>query len=315
MTLKRRRKKWDITLFYSNSSHWVTAIEINIRSCMKPRFCTIYLIACLFLTVSAGNLVHASSVEETANKIFKAFSKTNQLKSDLDVSPASAVAVQDFYIALLRPTWGMDVGYAAVSGGDTAGPLTGILLENMFTGTRAVIDRSYGIHMRASAELLFRVGSDELNIASDRTEALAALQSVIPGVRLSDALLADGISHHHAVTSAANLEVRMCVLGGELKLVSDTDWVDRLAEYSVVMYDQDKATISDYQNSAATHPLDVVLEIRDALSQRGILLQRDDLIALGPLTSGVSVEELSRLRAVFHGLSDEQQVSVYMGFR
>lgn len=315
MTLKRRRKKWDITLFYSNSLSWVTAIEIKIRSCMKPRFYTVYLIVCLFLTAGAVNLVHASSVEETANRIFKAFSKTNQLEGDLDVSPAAAVAVQDFYIALLRPTWGMDVGYAAVSGGDTAGPLTGILLENMFTGTRAVIDRSYGIHMRASAELLFRVGSDELNIATDRMEALAALQSVIPGVRLSDALLADGIPHHHAVTSAANLEVRMCVLGGELKLISGVDWINRLADYSVVMYDQDKATISDYQNSSSTHPLDAVLEIRDALAQRGILVQRDDLIALGPLTGGVAVEELSRLRAVFHGLSDEQQVSVYMGFR
>ncbi len=315
MTLKRRSKKWDITLFYSNSSHWVTAIEIKIRLCMKPRFHTACLFVCLLLSAGTSDLAGASSVEETANRIFKAFSKTNQLESDLDVSPALAVAVQDFYIALLRPTWGMDVGYAAMSGDGTAGPLTGILLENMFTGTRAVIDRSYGIRMRASAELLFRVGSDELNIATDRMEALAALQSVIPGVRLSDALLADGKPHRHAVTSAANLEVRMCVLGGELQLISGVDWDDRLAEYSVVMYDQDKSTISDYRNSAAAHPLDVVLEIRDALAQRGILLQRDDLIALGPLTSGVSVEELSRLRAVFHGLSDEQQVSVYMGFR
>ncbi len=315
MTLKKRRINWGITLFYSNSSLWVTAIEIKIRSYMKPRFYVVCLFTCLLLTAGASNLSAASSVEETANRIFKAFSKANQLESGLDVSPALAVAVQDYYIALLRPTWGMDVGYAAASGDSASGPLTGILLENMFTGTRAVIDRSYGIHMRASAELLFRVGSDELNIATDRMEALAALQSVIPGVRLSDALLADGKPHHHAVTSAANLEVRMCVLGGELKLISGVDWVDRLAEYSVVMYDQDKSTISDYQNSAATHPLDVVLEIRDALSQRGILLQRDDLIALGPLTNGVSVEELSRLRAVFHGLSDDQQVSVYMGFR
>ena len=282
---------------------------------MKPRFHTVCLIACLLLAAGSANLAGASSVEETANRIFKAFSKTNQLESDLNVSPAVAVAVQNFYIALLRPTWGMDVGFAAAGGNDATGPLTGILLENMFTGTRSTIDRSYGIRMRASAELLFRVGSDELNIASDRREALEALQSVIPGVRLSDALLAGDRPHHYAVTSAANLEVRMCVLGGELKLVPGVDWIDRLAEYSVVMYDQNKTTISDYQNTAATHPLDVVLEIRDALVQRGILVKQGDLIALGPLTHGVSVDDLSRLRAVFHGLSDDQQVSVYMGFR
>ncbi|MDE0310348.1 MAG: hypothetical protein OXI60_11065 [Acidiferrobacterales bacterium] len=282
---------------------------------MSTRFSAACLITWLSLTVVFCNLAGASSIEETANRLFKAFTKTNQLETGLDVSPVAGVAVQDYYIALLRPTWGMDVGFSAVSVGGSESPLTGILLENMFTGTRSVIDRSYGIDMRAAPELLFRVGSAELNDAIDRTEALASLQSVIPGVRLSDALLADGTQHHHAVTSAANLEVRMCVLGGELKLAGSTDWIDQLADYSVVMYDQNKTTITDYRHSAAKHPLDLVLEVRDALAHRGIQVQRDDLIALGPLTDGVSVEELSRLRAVFHGLSDDQPLVIYMGFR
>lgn len=254
-------------------------------------------------------------IEETANRIFKAFSKNYRLEKTIDVSAASALAVQDFYIALLRPTWGMDVGYAAAGGDETAKPLTGILLENMFTGTRAIIDRSYGVRMQASAELLFRVGSDGLNVASDRTQALAALDTVIPGVRLSDEILAGNAPHDSAVFAAANLQIRMCVLGGELKLDSNTDWIGRLARYSVVLYDENKDPVSEFENGAATHPLDAVLQIRDALLERGIELGKDDLLAIGPVTAGVSVGELSRLRAVFDGLSDDEQVSVYMGFR
>ena len=290
---------------------------IEIKRCSFAKFCLLgaCLIAHLFSSVGTNAIAEEISIEETANTIFKAFSKTSQLEDALIVNATSAVAVQDYFIALLRPTWGMDVGYAAASSDDAAKPLTGVLLENMFTGTRAIIDRSYGIQMQASAELLFRVGSDDLNVASDRIQALAALDSVIPGVRLSDVILAGDGPHDFAVYSAANLQIRMCVLGGELKLDSEVDWMNRLAEYSVVLYDENKDRISDYEHTTATHPLDAVLLMVDALAERGILVRKNDLLALGPLTDGVAVGDLSRLRAVFHGLSEDQQVSVYMGFR
>ena len=273
----------------------------------------------ILLGVAASSAVAQEiDIEQTANTIFKAFTKNHQLESELSVDTDSALAVQDFYIALLRPTWGMDVGYvsSAMTGNSIpAEPITGVLLENMFTGTRAVINRTYGVHMHASAELLVRVGSDDLNVAASRQEALEALKSVIPGVRLTDVLMDADNPRGQAETAATNLEVRFCVLGGELELGSDTDWISRLADFSAVLYDQNKVKIFEYQNSASTHPLDAVLQVRDALHVRGILLREDDILALGVLTESVAVEELTRLRAVFHGLSDEDQVSVYMGFQ
>ncbi len=88
----------------------------------------------LSLSSTVGEFVSAadSSVEEAAKTIFKAFTRNQQIENDLSVESKSAVAVQDFYIALLRPTWGMDVGYAshAMSLRDgMAAPLTGILLD------------------------------------------------------------------------------------------------------------------------------------------------------------------------------------------
>ena len=290
-------------------------IDFKRRLCVNPRDIVVYLLTLLLLTANLNALAEEPNIEGTANTIFKAFSKNKQLENELQVSSTSAVAVQDYYIALLRPTWGMDVGYAAIGGYDGTKPLTGVLLENMFTGTRAVIDRSLGIGMSASAELLFRVGSDEFNLASDRMEALASLRTVIPGVRLTDALLPGNVTGDSAVTSATNLQVRMCVLGGEVKLAPNDEWIERFDKFSVVLYDENKEVVTDYQNSASTNPLDAVLLVRDALNERGIILREGDLIALGPVTKGVEVTDLARLRAEFHGLSDDEQVQVYMGFR
>ena len=274
----------------------------------------------LSLSSAVGEFVSAadSSVEEVAKTIFKAFTRNQQIEGDLIVESELAVAVQDFYIALLRPTWGMDVGYAshAMSMSDgMAAPLTGILLENMFTGTRAVVDRSYGVYMQAAAELLFRVRSADLNFASTKEQALAALKTVIPGVRLSDALVSEPNSSDQSLASATNLEVRFCVLGRELKLDQDSDWINKLSTYSVAMYDQDKKKIAMLDGSGLMHPLDAVLVTRDALLERGIQVQENDILAIGQLTEGFAVKDLSRLRTEFEGLAEGDPVFVYMGFR
>ncbi len=267
----------------------------------------------------SGNLAVADGfdVEQTASTLFKSFTRTHTLESQLDIDSDSAIAVQDFYIALLRPTWGMDVGYAAhatTAEGDAGAP-TGILLENMFTGTRAMISRSFGVNMQAAAELYFRVKSAKLNSAQTREEALLALHSVIPGVRLSDALIDGPLARDKPFVSAANLEVRMCVLGGFLPLDGDTAWIERLGSFSVTMLDQDKQKIGSRNPSMSVHPLDAVLATRDSLLQRGIQVVEGDILAIGTLTDGHEISELTRLRVEFDGLVDEQQVFVYMGFQ
>ena len=271
-----------------------------------------------FCGLGNPTLASATDIEATANTLFKSFTGTNSIDQHLGVDSETAIAVQDFFIALLRPTWGMDVGYAAQAteaSNANQGLPTGILLENMFTGTRAVIHRSFGIDMQAAAELYFRVKSTDLNTAQTREEALLALYSVIPGVRLSDVLISDQVPHDQPLLSAANLEVRMCVLAGDLVLGGDHNWIQRLSTFSVAMFDQDKQQIAVKDPSMSVHPLDAVLATRDALVQRGIQVQPGDILAVGALTDGHSVENLTRLRVEYEGLSEEQQVFVYMGFQ
>jgi len=277
-----------------------------------------FVILLCLLTFNSLTFAQVTDIEQTANTLFKSFTRTDALDTDLKVDSASAIAVQDFFIALLRPTWGMDVGYVALAteaDSGVQGPPTGILLENMFTGTRAIIDRSFGINMQAAAELYFRVKSADLNTAQTREQAIKALESVIPGVRLSDTLLPEEIQAHKPLKAAANLEVRMCVLGGALLLNGDVGWIEKLAEFSVSMLDQDKQRIAFRQSPMAVHPLDAVLATRDALLARGIEVSAGDILAVGTLTDSYDIENLTRLRVEFEGLTNEQQVFVYMGFR
>lgn len=278
----------------------------------------VFIGSALFFSAIAQAENHSSKIETQANIFFKAFTKHQLIETPLDVSFELVVDVQNFYIALLRPTWGLDVGYSSHAMRENADwefPPTGILLENMFTGTRAIIDRTYGVRMHAAAELLFRVGEDEINVASTREDVISALHSVIPGVRLSDQLISRAHPVSLPLNSAMNLEVRFCVLGGEVRLSPDEDWIEKLEKFSLVMYDQNKNEIAVRTQPNAIHPLDAVLATRDALHQRGIHLRPNDILAIGRLTEEISVEELTRLRVVYKGLSDDDSTFVYMGFR
>ena len=279
---------------------------------------------CITMSVSALNPDSAAAssdlkIEQTASVFFKAFSKIKQVDLPLEISADSALAIQNFYIALLRPTWGLDVGYIARA---TRSPEneeivpTGILLENMFTGTRAIVNRSFGVNMHAAGEILFRVRSFDINQATTRAEALRALESVIPAVRLSDMLVSDNQPRSREVDVAANLEIRMCVLGAEIALSSDTNWIERLSGFTLTLYNQEKEPIAVLDETARTvHPLDAVLAIRDALHARAIIIREGEILALGALTKGHPVQELTRLRAVFDGLAESDPVFVYMGFQ
>lgn len=282
----------------------------------KNKKTSLGLVVLAYCLVCPVNATDNLDVEVTANTIFKAFTKKHQIDAIPDISAESAISVQDYYIALLRPTWGMDVGYVAqFPDAATSSHLTGVLLENMFTGTRAIVDRSYGVQMHASGEILFRVASEKINSAKTRKEAFQALQSVIPAVRLSDNLIIGDALASESLTSAINLEVRFFVMGAELQLQSQDDWERRLASFSITLLDQDKNQIAVFDEALAIHPIDALLSMLKTLRERGLEIRVNDVLAIGSLTETVSVEKLSRLRAVFDGLSDTEQVSVYMGFR
>ncbi len=275
-----------------------------------------YALACALALVPAGACAESFDIEGAAVAYFEAFSRIQAQHEPVLVEPSQVINVQDYLVALMRPTWGMDVGYLADAAADAEMPPTGILLENMFTGTRAVVTRDFGIEMLAAGELMFRVGSEDINSATTREDALAALQSVIPAVRMSDQLLAADARRNPEQHMAANLQIRMYVLGNEVELADDVDWVERLPKVGITLLDQDKQQLAASSlDPGRTHPIDAVLRMRDALNSRGIALKSDDVLGIGAWTEGYPVADLSRLAAVFDGVVPNQPMQVYMGFK
>ncbi len=232
------------------------------------------------------------------------------------MEPGRAIEVQDYLIALMRPTWGMDVGYFAEGVDESGAPSTGILLENHFTGTRAVINRAYGINMHAAGELMFRVGSEFINDATAKDEVIASLESVIPAIRMTDRLLPDQAQEDSEQHLAANLQVRMFVLGGEIPLEDSSDVIDRLSDVQIKLLDQSKSIIvaSDAAKQHG-HPIDAVCNVVEALKQRGIYLRQGDVIGIGSWTDSYPVADLTRLSAKFDGLDAGDPNKILVGFR
>ena len=178
-----------------------------------------------------------------------------------------------------------------------------------------MISRDFGFDMQAAAELLVRVRSKEINHATTRLEALNGLKTLIPAVRLSDAYPTDSGIGGQPLTYATNLKVRFCVLGRELKLKHEQIEIENLAEFSVELLDQNEQQLVTATSDNYPHVLDAVLTTLNSLNSRGIEVIAGDILALGPLTESFSVNDLDRLRAVFHGLDSSEDLSVYMGFQ
>ena len=273
-------------------------------------------LACAVMLAAGAASAEEFDIESAAVTLFDSFSKIQQQHDTLAMEPERVLDVQNYLIALMRPHWGMDVGYLADLGSDSQQPPTGILLENMFTGTRAVVSRSFGIDMRAAGELMFRVGSDDINEAQTREEVIASLHSVIPSVRMTDRLLAaedqDSVARH----TAANLQIRMYVLGQEYEFSGEDDLIERLPEIRIVLLDQNKETLATSGPVAdRQHPIDSILHMCHALNARGIRIEVGNVLGIGSWTDSYPVAELTRLAAVFNGLDQDRPVQVYMGFR
>ena len=311
MTIRRVKLIGDSTIFNPQ----VSVLIRKIHKIVLP----IAVLVGTWTLFMGGTKAEQIDIESTAVQIFGAIKATQPLEQKLSVSTSDALVVQDYLIALMRPTWGMDVGYCANMAyhSDThLMPQTAILLENMFTGTRAIVSRAFGIDMHAAGELMFRVKSDDINVASTRQEMITAVSSVIPAVRMTDQLLGEDEADDDAASVATNLQVRMFVLGREYKLNDDEDWIQRLPQVSITLSDEGGRELTNSNSQAKRlHPIDSLLLVRDALFERGILLKPNDVVGIGIWTGEYPIATLGRLAADFEGLADDKPERIYMGFK
>ena len=239
------------------------------------------------------------SGQRTLALVIGAFFDPRPLPALPDLTLAEALEVQDYLVMNLRPDYGAVAGYkrAQTAGADL---VTALLLESMFTSTGSTLTVPAGVAIATELELLVRVGSGDLNQATNRAQAAATIAEVLPAVEVRDVALVLAQQHVAPAAAAVNGGARYLVLGAPLPIPLVEGARAWSGAFAAQLYDSTAALLASGAGLAeAEHPLDVVLRLKAALHARGRTLQAGDLLALGSLGPSVAPPPPGRLEAVF----------------
>jgi 2-keto-4-pentenoate hydratase len=223
---------------------------------------------------------------------------------------ADAEAAQAEVVRSLEPHRGPTVGYKAALTHPMAQrrfgidhPLLGRLLRDMLLTNGAAIHHPFAARPMMEGDLLVRVGSVAINDATTPSEALAALDQVIPFIELPDLVYATNVAVNAAMLVAANCGARYGVLGPRIPLSPSDAWTTRLGSITVAMEDENGVTLATGSSDAILgHPLHAVLWIKDALKAQGMALAEGDLLSLGTLTPMLEAPDAGTVTARYSGL-------------
>lgn len=240
--------------------------------------------------------------------------------SGVDIGEAERI--QRMLVLNLRPRFGEVVGYKAALTSPAvqqrfgvSRPLTGVLLENMFTSTGSIIDRDAAVRPVLEIDLLVRVGDERINEAASREQVLAALSEVIPFVEVPDLMYASDVAIGAADIVAINAGARLGVAGVPVPLAGMSDAAERLAAFTAEMVDGEGRVLASGRGSALMgHPLDAVLWLKNDLGRQGYRLKTGNLLSLGGIGPPVPLEGLKRVTATYRGLA-EHPLEIHIGIR
>jgi len=188
-------------------------------------------------------------------------------------------------------------------------PLLGVLFDGMIEPGGATLEWTPGERPRWEADLLLVVGSDAINEATSREEALSALRGYRPFIEVPRLGADDGTPLTAERLGAANVGAWRGAAGPERPLPADA--LTSLASMRVVALGEDGAVLAEGRGTDVLgHPLDVVLWVRDAVKARGGRLKPDDVISVGSFTPLTAPKPGQTVRVRYEGLSGDPEVSV-----
>jgi 2-keto-4-pentenoate hydratase len=291
------------------------------RTDRSTRFLGIGLVV-LLLTLAMG-VVPVPAADDGA-KLAEHFLKKIPVTSyDQAMTVEQAMKVQAQFVKGLKPTFGEVVGYkAGLTNVDVqkalgvAHPLRGILLKKMLLKSGATIEANYGIRPFAEGDLILRVGSAEINKAKTPQETLRWIDAAIPFVELPDMPYAKELKLNGPAIAAVNVGARFGVMGSPIPLKASKEWMDRLKNFKLQIFDDKGTVLSEGQGTSLLgDPLNVVLWISDSLKAEGKKLNKGDLLSLGSITKMLPTAPNTSLRAHYIDLDPKGPIDVIVKFK
>lgn len=222
---------------------------------------------------------------------------------------ADGACHQDQLVDRLGETLGAVAGYkaAATSAGAQRqlgldGPVLGVLFEGMIRPAGATVAVSEGARLIFELDLLARVGSEAINEATTREEALAAIDAFVPFVELGDLMVPKGAAITGPLLQAMNAGARLGVAGEPLP--ADGLAVEDLAAASGQLLKDGSVVAEAPATALLGHPLDAVLWIVREANARGWTLREGDVLSLGSM-GRFQLASPGAVSATYEGFSAE----------
>lgn len=269
---------------------------------------------------AADSVILAFDSQEAAQQLAASY-LSKQPAAEISISPLSleqGLQIQQQFVSHLQPQLGEVIGYKAALTNQSAQerfgvkhPLWGMLLTRMLIPNHSVISANFGSRPMLEGDLMVRVGSEAINQAATRQEALAALDAVIPFVELPDLVYSSDVKVDAAHLQAINVGARLGVVGNAIPLAATKAWEQRLGNIDLTIIDETGRELGKGNSRVLLgHPLDVVLWLKNTLQEQGKPLKSGDLLSLGTITPLISVQSGTTIKARYNGLIPNSQENV-----
>jgi 2-keto-4-pentenoate hydratase len=271
----------------------------------------------------AGALLLACALHARAEPAVELIRNHWQARTVIPSAPAiadeeTALNTQRALVEWLTADLGRPVGFKAALTHPAAQqrfgvnhPLLGVLLEKMILPDGAVLPLNFAARPVAEGDLLLRVKDARIVTAQTDLELLAALDAVIPFLELADLGYATNVTPDARAITAINAGARSGVRGAPIPLEASDEQLARLASFTVEVTDGAGTVLArGVGRDVLGHPIHAVRWIRDEILRRGDRLRPGDLLSIGSLTAFIPAREPMRLQAVYHGLRDDEPVTV-----
>lgn len=249
--------------------------------------------------------------------------KTPVTEIDTNMTMEQAAKIQEQFLVLISKEFGEPVGYKAgltnpqvqkIFGVNQ--PVRGTLLKEMMLRNGAVVPANFGTVPMSEGDLLVRVKDDGINGAKTPEEILKHLDAVIPFIELPDMVCAKSVKFNGPVLVAINVGSRYGVVGDPIPLEATPEWMARLKNFTLQVFDEKDALISEGKGTALLgDPLNAALWIKDSVNAEGKKLKKGDLLSLGSITKMIPAKPGTTLRAKYTGLDPKGPAEVTVSFK
>jgi 2-keto-4-pentenoate hydratase len=194
-------------------------------------------------------------------------------------------------------------------------PVWGRLYEGMLLPSGSAVDAAFGARPLFEADMLVRVRSSDVNLATTPGQVLEAIDQIIPFIELPDLVVQAPAKLNGAAIGAINVGAKLGITGQPIPVPAGE--ADRaallvaLGEMTILLSDGSGGEIARGRGSdILEHPLNAVVWLAKAMAEEGLALKPGELVSLGSFSPLLPPKPGLEVTLTYQGLPGAAPVKV-----